>query len=177
MRVTLSVAAALASLTLVPPATAQPPTGIPAEVKADAIRNYARIDNRLAVGGQPTVETLRGLKQMGFRTVVNLRMPGELAEDEGAIVREAGLDYVSVPISSGSFSSTDVDAVARVLDDETTAPVLLHCASSNRVGGVMAVLAARRGKSAEDALAFGQEAGLESASMIEAATRLIEAER
>ena len=177
MKVTHIVAAALAAVASVSPALAQEPAAIPAEVEAGAIRNYVRIDERLAAAGQPTMETLRGLGKMGFKTVVTLRTPGEIEEDEGAIVREAGLDYVSVPISSGSFSSADVDAVARVLDDETTAPVLLHCASSNRVGGVLAVLEARRGKSTEDALAFGKQAGLKSPSLIEAATRLIEAER
>ncbi len=177
MRRMLTLAATLASMSLAPPATAQESARIPDQIEADAIRNYARIDDRLAVAGQPTMETLRALKQMGFKTVLSLRTPGEIEEDEGAIAREAGLDYVSVPVSSASLSSADVDAVARVLDDETTAPVLLHCASSNRVGAVMALLEARRGKSTEDALAFGKQAGLEHASSIEAATRLIEAER
>ena len=171
----VSVVAILAILG--PPGTAQESTGIPDQVDGDSIRNYERIDERLATAGQPTLAALRGLRQLGFKTVVNLRAPGEIGEDEGAIAREAGLGYVSVPIFSGAFSSADADAVARVLDDESAAPVLLHCASSNRVGGVMAVLEARRGASTEDALAFGTRAGLRSDSMIEAAKRVIESER
>ena len=175
----LSVAALAAMLLalLASPAAAQESAGIPEELAADTIRNYRRIDDRLAAAGQPTPETIRELKQLGFKTVVNLRAPGEVEEDEGALVREAGLRYVSVPISSGDFSSADVDAVARVLDDDAAAPVLLHCAASNRVGGVLAVIEARRGKSIEDALAFGRQAGLKSDSMIEAAKRVIKAER
>ncbi len=171
----ISVVAILAILG--PPRTAQESAGIPEQVDGDTIRNYARIDERLAAAGQPTLAALRGLKRLGFKTVVNLRLPGELDEDEGAIVREAGLAYVSVPISSGDFSSADADAVATVLDDEAAAPVLLHCGSSNRVGGVLAVLEVRRGQSTEDAVAFGKRAGLRSDSMIEAAKRVIEAER
>ena len=177
MRSTQTFGAAMLLALLTLPAAAQESGGIPVEMDADAIRNYKRIDDRLAAAGQPTPETLRNLKQLGFKTVVSIRTPGEIELDEGAIVREAGLRYVSVPISSGDFSSADVDAVARVLDDDAAAPVLLHCASSNRVGGVLAVIEARRGESIEDALSFGQHVGLKSDSMIEAVKRVIKAER
>jgi hypothetical protein len=50
--------------------------------------------------------------------------------------------------------------------------VLLHCASSNRVGGVLAVMAHRKGKPLDDAIAEGQQAGLKSPAMIDAVRRV-----
>jgi hypothetical protein len=59
-----------------------------------------------------------------------------------------------------------------VLDDPSAGPVLLHCASSNRVGGVWAVIQARKGKALDEALAAGREAGLHNPQM-EAAVRRV----
>ncbi len=83
---------------------------------------------------------------MGFRTVVNLRTEKEGAAEERAVVEAQGLRYVWVPVTADSFSLADVDAVQKVLDDPSSGPVLLHCASSNRVGAVWAVIQSRKGK-------------------------------
>jgi uncharacterized protein (TIGR01244 family) len=97
-------------------------------------------------------------------------------EGEAAAIEAEGLRYVSVPLRPESFSTADVDAVAAVLDDPEAGPVLLHCGSSNRVGGVIAVLAFREGRSAEEALEAGRAAGLSSESMVAAARRVIDEE-
>ena len=60
-----------------------------------------------------------------------------------------------------------------MLNDPTAAPVLLHCASSNRVGAVWAVVQARKGKSLEEAEAAGREAGLRSSPMAAAVRRVL----
>ncbi len=109
---------------------------------------------------------------MGFRTVVNLRTEKEGAAEERAVVEAQGLRYVSVPMTADTFSLADVEAVEKVLDDPSAGPVLLHCASSNRVGATWAVIQARKGKSLEEAEAAGREAGLHSPQM-EAAVRRV----
>lgn len=151
---------------------------VPESADADAIRNYTRVRPDLAAAGQPSAEALEHLGEMGFRSVINLRTPGEAGvADEAGMVEAQGLRYVSVPVSPDTFSSDDVDAVAAVLRDPEAAPVLLHCASSNRVGAVIAVLAAREGRDLDEALEAGRDAGLRSDSMVAAAERLIAAER
>ena len=84
-----------------------------------------------------------------------------------------GLRYVSVPISAATFSPADVAAVGRVLNDPAAAPVLLHCASANRVGAVWAVLQVQQGRTSEEAEAAGQEIGLSSPAMVEAMRRVV----
>lgn len=148
---------------------------IPATVDAAQIPAYRVLAPGLAGAGQPAPEALARLGQMGFKTVVNLRPEKEGPAEERATVEAQGLRYVPVPLTPDSFGLDDVVAVERVLADPAAAPVLLHCASSNRVGGVWAVLAARRGKSLEEALAAGREAGLHSPAMEDAVRRVLAA--
>ena len=148
--------------------------GIPVAVDPAEIPNYQVIRPGLAFGGQPSPGSLKRLGDMGFRTVVNLRTEQEGAVEEGHVVRALGLDYVWVPVTSGTFSLEDVEAVERVLDDPDMGPVLLHCASSNRVAAVWAVIQSRDGRTLEEAEAASRAAGLHSPSTWEAVLRVLE---
>ena len=162
-------AEAQASLTTTPP--------VPESADSALLPNYTRLTPTLAAAGQPTPEAILALRAMGFKTVVNMRAesePGVAGEAEAVLAQ--GLDYVSVPITAESFSLAAVAAVQRVLDDPARAPVLLHCGSSNRVGGVWAVIQARtRGLGVEVALEEGQRAGLHSPAMMDAVRRVLAA--
>ena len=146
--------------------------GVPQSVEPAAIPAYRLILPGMAVAGQPTPEALRALGEMGFRTVVNLRSEKEGPADEQALVEALGLRYVSIPVTVDSFSLGDVLALEKILDDPAASPVLVHCASSNRVGAAWAVIQARKGKSLEEAEAAGRAAGLQSPQM-EAAVRRV----
>ncbi len=145
---------------------------IPTSVDPAQIPAYRVIQPGLATAGQPAPEALQKLKEMGFRTVVNLRTEQEGAAQERTAVEAQGLRYVSVPITPDTFSLKDVEAVEKVLADPGAGPVLLHCATSNRVGGVWAVIQSRKGKSLEEAEAAGREAGMRS-PIIQAAVRRV----
>ena len=145
---------------------------IPATVEKAEIPNYLRIRPDLATAGQPAPDAIRKLREMGFRTVVNLRTDKEGAAAEGPVIEAQGLRYVWIPVTQDTFSLADVEAVGRVLDDASAFPVLVHCASSNRVGGAWAVLESKKGKNLDEALAAGRAAGLHSPEM-EAAVRRV----
>ena len=147
--------------------------GPPEAVDPAAIPAYRLLHPGLAAAGQPTPAALAGLREMGFRTVVNLRSEKEGPADERAVVEAQGLRYVSIPVTTDTFSLADVEALEKVLNDPTAAPVLLHCASSNRVGAAWAVIQARKGKSLEEAEAAGREAGLNSPAMAAAVRRVL----
>lgn len=147
---------------------------IPESVDAAAIPNYRLVKPGLATAGQPSPEALRKLKEQGFRTVINLRAETEPGvKQEEAIVKAQGLKYVSVPVTPASFSQQQVDQVAKVLDDPKAGPILFHCGSANRVGGVWAVIQAQRGKSYEEAEAEGRKIGLSSPAMLEAVKQVL----
>jgi uncharacterized protein (TIGR01244 family) len=162
--------ALLAATLLAAPALA----GVPETMEATRIPAYRLIRPGLAAAGQPSPETLAQLGALGFRTVVNLRTEREGAAEEKAVVESQGLRYVWVPVTPDTFSLADVEAVERVLDDAAAAPILLHCASANRVGAVWAVVQARKGNVLDEALAAGREAGLHNPQMEAIVRRVLE---
>jgi uncharacterized protein (TIGR01244 family) len=126
--------------------------------------DFAQPKPGLYTGGQPTQEDLVRLKSEGVRTVIDLRGPQEdRGYDEAAEARRLGLEYIALPIAGKDDISP---ANAKALNDALKAQdgdVLLHCASGNRVGALLALGAARiEGVSKEEALALGRAAGLKS---------------
>ena len=147
---------------------------VPETVDPGQIPSYKVIAPGIVAAGQPAPDVLPKLGAMGFKTVLNLRMPDEGGPaNEREVVEGQGLRYVSVPVTAASLSLADVLAIEKVLNDPAAAPVLFHCASSNRTGGVWAVIQARKGKSLDAALAAGREAGLRGATMEDAVRRLV----
>ena len=117
----------------------------------------------LHTGGQPSQEDLARLESQGVRTVIDLRGAQEdRGYDAAAEARRLGMAYVALPIT-GKDDITPANA--RALQDLLKAQqgdVLLHCASGNRVGALLALGAALDGTSQEDALTLGRAAGLTS---------------
>ena len=105
--------------------------------------------------------------------MIDIRSESEGLAEEKASVEGQGLRYVSVPMTAQSFTLADALKIKGVIDDPASGPVLLHCASSNRVGGVIAVIEAKNGKSLDQALEEGKKAGLRSDAMVEAVKRVL----
>lgn len=132
-------------------------------------------DGSVYFAGQPDAVSLRRLAREGVRAVLNVREPSELEHlgfSEAAVVQEAGMQYFSIPLTVASFSTEQVDRLAEVLR-QVEGPVLLHCGSSNRAGGLWAAYLARhRGVDLDRAIDLGKAAGLSSESMIDAVLRV-----
>lgn len=116
----------------------------------------------LFTAGQPAVDDWAAIAARGVGTVIDLRAPGELQDrDEAAEVRGAGMRYVSIPVAgAGSIDDANAKALRAALD-AADGPVLVHCASGNRAGGLLALMQARSGAmTTEQALEFGRSAGM-----------------
>jgi uncharacterized protein (TIGR01244 family) len=149
---------------------------VPEAVDPVQIPSYKVIAPGIVAAGQPAPEVLPKLGAMGFKTVLNLRMPNEGGPaNEREVVLGQGLRYVSVPMTAASFTLADVEAVEKVIGDPAARPILFHCAASIRVGATWAAILARQGKSLDEALAGGHEAGLKSGPMEDAVKRLLAA--
>lgn len=103
------------------------------------------------------------LARAGIRNVIDLSDDSETPDfDEASAVRAAGMDYDNLPIHGADDLSEDnvrrFDALVAAAGNR---PTLIHCASSNRVGALMALRAANlQGASAEIALETGKAWGL-----------------
>jgi uncharacterized protein (TIGR01244 family) len=151
------------------------PTAVPASVDAKDIPNYHAVRPGLATAGQPSDDALAKLRGLGFKTVINLRTPGEHdAGAEEAAVRAQGLRYVSIPVDSATFGPAEVSAVRAILDDESAAPVLLHCTTANRAAAVWGLTEIQRGRAASEVETEAARAGLSHPKTVKAFHRVAE---
>lgn len=118
----------------------------------------------LYASGQPSRDDLARLAADGVRTVINLRAPTEPVEfDEAREAERLGLRYIGIPIAGpDDVTPENVARFSRALDaSRADGGVLIHCASANRVGALVALDHAwTRGGTRDEALALGRAAGL-----------------
>ncbi len=146
--------------------------GFPLQVCSDEATNPAgyHMNNtanpafNLTTGGQPSKNDLTIMAKDGIKVIVNLRTKGEFRKfNEKQLVESLGMKYVNIPIGDGKdFNMKNV-----MLLDEALAglksPAVVHCASSNRVGGLLALRENLiKNSSAQDAILFGRKAGMRS---------------
>lgn len=139
--------------------------------------NACRLDAKLLTGGQPSRACLEAARAAGFHTIVNLRPPGEFdGFDEAQAVRELGMDYVSIPVAGpDDLDEAAVEALDKALAAAGDHRVLIHCASGNRVGALLALHGCVKcGRAAAEALSYGESAGLTAPPLREAVRRKLE---
>jgi uncharacterized protein (TIGR01244 family) len=84
------------------------------------------------IAGQPTEKALRELRAKGVTTIVNLRMPEEMARvgfDEAALAKELGMRYVHIPMRGtpeNPYGPKELDTFAAAMSS-ADGKVLLHC--------------------------------------------------
>lgn len=115
----------------------------------------------ITAAGQPDKAGFEVFADAGYTTVIDMRAEDEdRGFEEAAFVEELGMHYVAFPIASEDDVSFDS---ARKLDEllqRYPGPVLVHCASSNRVGAILALRASLHGADDAEALALGREGGM-----------------
>ncbi len=134
------------------------------EFAAFDMHNAAAPAEKLMTGGQPSKHDLERLAESGTKVIVNLRTKGEFRKfDEKSVVEGLGMTYVSIEIAGGDDITEENARRLDIALNELKEPALVHCASSNRVGGLLAYRAFKfQNKSAEEAFAFGKSAGMSS---------------
>ena len=125
------------------------------------IKNLRQISPTVYRSGQPTAEQISELSAKGVKHIVNLRPHDEMDWNEKQVTENAGMTYHNLPIPGAqgiTFSNAKkLAALLQELDGEST---LVHCSSSNRVGGLMALNKIVQGLDTENAIAAGKLWGL-----------------
>lgn len=92
------------------------------------IRNFRVVKPWLYRGGQPGADGVLALKELGVKTVVNLRQGRRSVEAERRHVEAAGMNFVNIPLSYWILPSEQtINSFLDLLDDEETHPVYVHC--------------------------------------------------
>jgi len=99
------------------------------------IRNFLRIDDRLATSGMPQPDDFAALRQAGFDVVINLALPtsDNALPNEGELVSAQGMTYVHIPVKFDAPSPVDFEQFTRVMDACAGQKVFVHCAANMRV--------------------------------------------
>ena len=116
----------------------------------------------VVLSGQPSPAGLERLAAQGYTTVVSTRGLQELDWDERAAVEALGMRFVQIPMENPVRAITDaqIATLDSVLANQQ-GPILLHCASGNRVAGLWgAWLAEKRGIDRAAAVQLATKAGM-----------------
>lgn len=125
-------------------------------------------------GGQPSAEQLAALAEEGYR-ILDLRTAEEdRGYDEPAEAERLGIEYLNLPVNGEALGldQTYEDFFEAFEGDR---PVVVHCASGNRVGALYyAWLVARDGRSRAEARELAEENGLRSEQLATAIDRWLD---
>ncbi|MEO8858004.1 MAG: sulfur transferase domain-containing protein [Burkholderiaceae bacterium] len=137
----------------------------PAQAELAGLPNVAFPSAHRVASGRLQASDIPALQRAGVREVIDLSVDNETPDfDEAAAMRAAGIDYRNLPIHGGAdLTPATVTRFDQLLNDAGDGTTLVHCASSNRVGALIALRAALiGGQTTEDAVAEGHRWGLKS---------------
>jgi protein tyrosine phosphatase (PTP) superfamily phosphohydrolase (DUF442 family) len=122
-------------------------------------------------GGQPTEQQLKAFKAAGGEVVVDNRDPMEPRPlDEPAVVRGAGMEYISLPIVHGAVTTDTMKRMHDTLKKLVGKKALLHCSSGNRTSAALIpYLMIDKKMEQDDAVDIAMRGGLRSAELMELA--------
>ena len=134
--------------------------------------------HHLWFSGQPDSAALERARAEGVAVVINLRDPSEYEWDEKSAVEALGMTYYNIPVRGGQpFDRAVFERIEALVAQNHEEQTLVHCSSSNRVGGWLAThVADEHGMSVDDALAVGRRAGITKPAIEENVRRYLAAE-
>jgi len=136
-------------------------------LKADVPRILC-LDNDFASSAQPTDQAYSKAAASGFRSVLSLRTGNEGVDlaRERSLVEKSKMRYFNIPVVSSAPRPEQADEFLRLVKDKSNHPMLINCASANRVGAFMMIYRVlEQGWSEDKALAEAVKIGTSSANL------------
>ncbi|MGH9255305.1 MAG: beta-lactamase hydrolase domain-containing protein [Vicinamibacterales bacterium] len=103
------------------------------------ISTFAQLESTIACGGSTKPEAIREIRNMGFKSVINLRLASEegaMVEEEGAVVKAAGMNYVHLPFNAQSPDPKLIDNFIAAVTAPSNTPAYVHCAAGGRAAAL-----------------------------------------
>jgi len=97
----------------------------------------------LLVGGQPSPDQLKAIREAGYQTVITLRTDSEPGDEgEQATVERLGMKFVSIPVAGAAgLTEENARALAKALAVQDALPAVVHCKSGQRVSALLGLKA------------------------------------
>jgi len=119
---------------------------LPVQSTHPTISNFGKINDHYFRGAQPNALQIGQLKRFGIKTVIDLRKDFE--EREEGWVREQGMQYFRIPLTTESPATADQTAYfLRLVNDPDNWPIYVHCkGGKHRTGEMTAIYRITRDK-------------------------------
>lgn len=126
--------------------------------------NMADPEGEVITSAQPSEEEFQQLADHGIELVVNLREEDEEGFWEASeLAEDLGIEYVRIPVNpEDGWTEENAGKLDEALADRD-GDALVHCKTGGRPGGLLALRSAwKLGEDADEALAYGESAGLDA---------------
>lgn len=116
--------------------------GLSAQVKKstlEGVTNFAQVETTVACAGAVKPAAVAGIKNLGFASIINLRLPTEQGADidaEAAAAKVAGINFVHIPFNGAKPDPAVADEFLKAVTDSANTPAFIHCASGNRAAAL-----------------------------------------
>lgn len=129
---------------------------------------FRSIEDNLIVSPQISLADVAAAKAQGVTVIVNNRPDGEdpsapQSADIAAAAKEAGIAYISIPVTHAGFSRPQIDAMQAALDQAQGGKMLAYCRSGTRSTLLWALSQAAKGESPRVIAAKAADAGYDVA--------------
>ena len=105
-------------------------------VEVPGVENLHKVSDDLYRGAQPSVEGMQQLKELGIKTIVNLR---SFHSDRGEI-GDTGLSYEHIYMKTWHAENKEVVRFLKIVTDPNRTPAFVHCQrGADRTGTMSAI--------------------------------------
>lgn len=125
--------------------------------------DFRKLSENVLASPQLTLADVADARAVGVTTIINNRPEGESGDQTPgsaieAAARSAGIEYVAIPISPGTFGEEDVRAMVETLE-RAEGTVLAYCRTGTRSTLLWALAQAALGESPDAIAAAAAAAG------------------
>ncbi len=93
------------------------------------VRNFAKVESTVACAGAITPGAIPAIKEMGYASIINLRLATEQGADIDANVaaaKAAGIPYYHIPFSTAAPDAAAVDTFLKTITAPGVQPAFIH---------------------------------------------------
>lgn len=106
---------------------------------AISIKNFGKVNDNYYRGSQPNAQEFNHLKQIGVKTVIDLRK--DAVDEAPELARAAGLEYINIPLTTKRAATEEQTAhFLSLVNDPNNWPVYVHCKGGRHRTGEMTAI-------------------------------------
>ncbi len=103
------------------------------------VTNFAKLETTIACAGATKPEAVPAIKEMGYKSIINLRLAdenGANVDQEAIAAKNAGIRFLHIPFNGAQPDPKVADDFLMAVKDPQNMPAFIHCASGNRVAAM-----------------------------------------